>query len=120
MGAFGAAAGGAFAAGLFARGAEKCRAVEKHVQVAAAGHFHARDAGNLLQRIRDFLRERARRFFQPLGQLEAERRGHFAHGELRRALGDDGHVRLVALVDVVAQRFANPVLDRFIHVAPCG
>ena len=110
--------GGAFVAGFFAGGAEKCGAVEEEIQVAAAGDFDALDAGNIFQRIRDLLCERARRFLHALGQLEAERRSDFAHGELRRALGDHGHVRLVALVDVVAQRLANAVVNGLVHVAP--
>ena len=36
--------GGAFAASLFARGEKKRGAVEKQIQVAAAGNFHALDA----------------------------------------------------------------------------
>ena len=47
------------------------------------------------------------------------RRG-FAHGELRRALGYDGHVCLVAFVDMMAQRLAKAVFDGFVHVAPCA
>ena len=57
-------------------------------------------------------------FFSLLGQLEAQWRGDFAHGELRRALEDDGHIDLVALVDVVPQRFANSVFDHLIHAWP--
>ena len=37
----------------------------------------------------------------------------------RRAFGHDGHVRLVTLVDVMPQRLAKPLLDRFVHVSPC-
>ena len=72
----------------------------------------------MLQGISDFLRERARRFFQALGQLKAERGSDLAHGELRGALGDHRHVGLVALVDVVAQRLANAVVNGLVHVAP--
>ena len=85
---------------LFARGAEKRRAVQKEIEVAAAGDFDPRDAFRKLQGIRDFLREGARRIFQALGQLEAERRSDFAHGQPWRAPGDHGDVRLVALVEV--------------------
>ena len=58
---------------FFARGPEKIGAVEKRVQVAASGDFDPRDAFDRLQRIRDLLRQRPRRLFQPLGQLERQR-----------------------------------------------
>ena len=103
---------------FFARVAKKRGAVEEQIQVATAGDFDARDALGRLERIGDFLRQGAGRFFQALGQLEADGRGDFAHGELRRTLGHDRDIGLVALVNVVAQRFADAVVDGLIHVAP--
>ena len=87
--------------GLDERACEKFCAVEEKIQVSGACHFDPSDAWNWLQRIRNFLCQRARCLLQALGEFEANRRGCFAHCQLRRPLGGDRHVSLVTLVDVV-------------------
>ncbi len=109
---------GGFVPGFFACAAKKLGAVEKEIQVASASHFDARDSLDRLQRIRDLLGQGARRLSHLLGEFEAQRRGCFAHGELRRALENDGDIDLVALVNVVLQRFADAIFDRLIHEHP--
>ncbi len=109
---------GGFVSGFFACGAKKVGAVEKEIQVASAGHFDARDSLDRLQRVGDLLRQRAGRLPHLLGEFEAQRGGCFAHGELRRALEDDGNVHFVALVNVVLQRFADTIFDGLIHEHP--
>jgi hypothetical protein len=106
--------------GLHERASEKICAVEEKIQISGASHFDSGDAWNGLQRIRNFLCQRARRLLQALGQFEADRRGGFAHCQLRRPLGGDGYVGLVTLVDMVAQRFADPIFDNFVHKPPTG
>jgi hypothetical protein len=101
--------------GLFACGAKKVGAVEKEIQVASAGDFDARDSWDWPQRIRNLLRQRARRLSHLLGEFEAQRGGCFAHGQLRRALENDGHINFVTLVNVVLQRFADAIFDGLIH-----
>ena len=109
---------GHFPSRFLTRRAKEFRAVEERIEVSATRHFHPRDARNRLQRIRDFLRQRARRLLQPLRQIEADGRRHLAHRELRRPLRHHWHVRFVALVDVVPQRLPNPFVDRLVHTAP--
>ena len=79
------AGGRGFLLGLHERACEKFCAVEEKIQITGASHFDSGDAWNRLQRIRNFLCERARRLLQALGEFEADRRGGFAHGQLRRA-----------------------------------
>jgi len=107
-----------FLAGLGAGSDEKGWAVEKGVQVAAAGNFDAGDPFDGRERVGDFLREHARGFFQALGELEADRRGGFAHDELGRARGDHRDVGLVAFVDVVNERFSEAFFDGFVQAGP--
>ncbi len=106
------------AAALFTGAPKKRGTVKKYVQVSAARHFHTGHSRNSRQRIGNFLREISRGLFQAFRQFKAERRGGFAHGKLGRALGNNGNVRFVPLMNVVAQRFANPVVNRLVHRAP--
>ena len=93
--------GHGFLRGLHERPKKFC-AVEEEIQVSGARHLDSSDAWNRLQRIRNFLRQCARRLLQTLSEFEADRRGGFAHGQFRGPFGGDGHVRLVTLVDVVS------------------
>ena len=56
--------------------------------------------------------------FQPLGQLEADGRGDFAHLDAGRFLRDNGHVLLVVLADVRRERGANAGYENVNQVAP--
>ena len=112
--------GRGFLLGLHKRASKKFCAVEEKIQISGASYFDSGDARNWLQRIRNFLCQRARRLLQALGEFEADRRGGFAHCQFRGPLGGDGHVRLVTLVDMVSQRFPDPVFDNFVHKPPTG
>ena len=70
------------------RAAKNAGAVEEKIDVARAGDFHARHAGDPRELGGDLLRDLPRRAAQPLGQLESHRRGHLAHANVRRPLRD--------------------------------
>ncbi len=90
----------------------ECCAIKIRVQVSRSGNFDSRNAFDLAEFSCDFLRDDARRFFQALGQLEADRRGGFAHFDFGRAIENDVHGDGVVLLDVAHQGFAKAIRER--------
>jgi hypothetical protein len=89
------------------REAARNAAREIKIHVTAAGNFHALDSIDGRKLRGNLLRDLPRSAFQPLGQLEAHRRGGLAHLDARRLLRDDGHVLLVVLADMRRESGAN-------------
>ena len=69
---------------------------QNRVQVAGSGNFDACNAFDFAEAVGNFLRDHARRFFQALGQLEADGRSGFAHFDFGRAIETTSIVRRVS------------------------
>ena len=90
-------------------------AIEVGVEVAATRNFDASDAVDFGEGVGDFLSEEARRFFEALGQLEADGRGGFAHFEFGRTFENDLEGLPVGLRDVASEGVVEAVDERYVH-----
>ena len=85
------------------------RTVEVEVQVPVRRRDDALDAGNRAHRLRQFLRDRARRLAKRTRELEGDRDGEIAERAGRRHL--DRERRHVGDAEVLADRGRNRVVD---------
>lgn len=95
--------------------APKGGAVEIGVEVTAAGDFEAGDACGLNKGVGDFLSDKARSFFEALGQLKADRGGRLAHLDLRRTVDNNVQRDGIVLLDVARHGVAEAISEGQVH-----